>query len=125
MATARLRSGFGETSSSCRVLGSPPWYRVGPWPAILGWTRKLVLVDQIQPVQLGREFAATEEHARPSRVLEPLHACTQVVGDVVAVGPRELLSRRRHHVFRLGLQLDRPLAYHWRRLHVAASDRRP
>ena len=29
------------TSFSCRVLGSPPWYRVGPWPAILGWTRYL------------------------------------------------------------------------------------
>ena len=22
------------------MLGSPLWYRVGPWPAILGWTRK-------------------------------------------------------------------------------------
>src|SRR5215213_8726423 len=39
--TAPLRSGFAETSSSCRVLGSPPWYSVGPWPAILGWTRNL------------------------------------------------------------------------------------
>ena len=33
--------GFAETSSSRRVLGSPLWYRVGPWPAILGWTRNL------------------------------------------------------------------------------------
>src|SRR6267378_1030734 len=41
MATAPLRSGFVETSSSRRVLGSPLWYRVGPWPAILGWTRNL------------------------------------------------------------------------------------
>src|SRR5215204_674190 len=41
MATAPLRSGFAETSSSRRVLGSPLWYRVGPWPAILGWTRNL------------------------------------------------------------------------------------
>jgi len=38
MATEPLRSGFAETSSSHRVLGSPLWYRVGPWPAILGWT---------------------------------------------------------------------------------------
>ena len=28
-----------------------------------GVDEKLVLVDQIQPVQLGRELAATEEHA--------------------------------------------------------------
>src|SRR6476660_3646394 len=41
MATAPQRSGFAETSSSRRVLGSPLWYRVGPWPAILGWTRNL------------------------------------------------------------------------------------
>src|SRR3989304_1883597 len=41
MATAPLRSGFAETSSSRRVLGSPLWYRVGPWPTILGWTRNL------------------------------------------------------------------------------------
>src|SRR5258707_2825986 len=41
MATAPLRSGLAETSSSRRVLGSPLWYRVGPWPAILGWTRNL------------------------------------------------------------------------------------
>src|SRR6185503_2789668 len=39
MATAPLLSGFAESSSSRRVPGSPPWYRVGPWPAILGWTR--------------------------------------------------------------------------------------
>src|SRR3954447_7304871 len=41
MTTAPLRRGFAETSSSRRVLGSPLWYRVGPWPAILGWTRNL------------------------------------------------------------------------------------
>src|SRR5690349_22604690 len=41
MATEPQRSGFAETSSSRRVLGSPLWYRVGPWPAILGWTRNL------------------------------------------------------------------------------------
>src|SRR5258706_1018234 len=34
MATAPLRSGFADNSSSRRVLGSPLWYRVGPWPAI-------------------------------------------------------------------------------------------
>src|SRR5512139_172019 len=41
MATPPLRSGFTETRPSRRVLGSPLWYRVGPWPAILGWTRNL------------------------------------------------------------------------------------
>ena len=38
MATAPLRSGFTEINPSPRVLGSPLPYRVGPWPAILGWT---------------------------------------------------------------------------------------
>src|SRR5258706_3870882 len=90
-----------------------------------GVDEELVLVDQIQPVQLGRELAATEEHAGRGRVLELLHARAQVAGDVVAVGPREVLSRRRHHVLRLGLQLDRPLAHRVRRLLVAASDRPP
>src|SRR5215211_5754921 len=59
-----------------------------------GVDEELVLVDQIQPVQLGRELAATEEHAGRGRVLELLHARAQVAGDVVAVGPREVLSRR-------------------------------
>src|SRR5690349_18512325 len=39
MTTEPQRSGFAEISTSRRVLGSPLWYRVGPWPAILGWTR--------------------------------------------------------------------------------------
>src|SRR3954464_10734445 len=41
MATAPLVSGFADPSSSRLVLGTPLWYRVGPWPAILGWTRNL------------------------------------------------------------------------------------
>src|SRR3954462_2698391 len=41
MATAPLRSGFAEINSSRRVLGSAPSYRVGPWPAIMGWTSNL------------------------------------------------------------------------------------
>src|ERR671925_1593093 len=41
MATAPLRSGSAEISSSRRVPGSPRWYSVGPWPAILGWTSSL------------------------------------------------------------------------------------
>src|SRR5918999_2583739 len=86
---------------------------------------QLVLVDQIQPVQLGRELAATEEYAVRGRVLKPLYARAQVVGDVVAVGPREALSRRGHHVLRLGLQLGRPLAHRRRGLRVAAGDRWP
>jgi hypothetical protein len=49
-----------------------------------------VLVDQVQPVQRGRELAAAEEHAGRGRVLERLHARAQVAGDVVAVGPREV-----------------------------------
>ena len=87
-----------------------------------GVDEQFVLVDQIQPVQLGRELTATEPHAGRGRVLELLHARAQVAGDVVAVGPREVRSRRRHHVLRLGLQLDRPLAHRRRRLLVAAGD---
>ena len=44
---------------------------------------------------------------------------------MVAVGPGEVLSRRGHHVLRLGLQLDRPVAHRWRCLRVAAGDRWP
>src|SRR6478672_2433711 len=44
-----------------------------------------VLVDQIQPLQLGRELAAAKEHAGRRRVLEPLHGRAQVAGDVMAV----------------------------------------
>src|SRR5206468_10380131 len=90
-----------------------------------GVDEQLVLVDQIQPVQLGRELTATEEHAVRGRILELLYARAQVAGDVVAVGPREVLSRRGHHVLWLGLQLDRPLAHRRRRLRVAARDRWP
>ena len=86
---------------------------------------ELVFVDQVQPIQLGRELAATEQHAGRGRVLESLHARAQVAGDVVAVGPREVLSRRRHHVLRLRLQLESPLAHRWQRFRVAAGDRRP
>jgi hypothetical protein len=70
----------------------------------LGVDEELVLVDEIQPMKLGRELAAAEEHAGRGRVLEPLHAEAQIAGDVVAVGPREVLARGRRHVGRLGLQ---------------------
>src|SRR5512145_2562507 len=46
-----------------------------------GVDEELVLVDQIQPIQLGRELAATEEHALRGRILEFLHARAQVAGD--------------------------------------------
>src|SRR3954465_13645573 len=60
-----------------------------------GVDQQLVLVDQIQPVQRGRELAATQENAARRRVLELLYASAQLAGDVMAVGPREVLSRRR------------------------------
>src|SRR3546814_9078002 len=82
-----------------------------------------VLVDQVQPIQLGRKLAATEEHAGRRRVLELLHSRAQVAGDVVAVGPGEVLSRRGHHVLRLGVQLDRPLATRRRRLPLTPGGR--
>src|SRR5688572_32986255 len=37
-----------------------------------GMNEELVLVDQLEPLELGGEFAAAEEHALRSRVLEPL-----------------------------------------------------
>src|SRR5262249_38736065 len=46
-----------------------------------GVDEELVLVDQIQPVQLGCELAATEEHAGRGRVFELLHARAQVAGN--------------------------------------------
>ena len=38
MATAPQRSGVAESNVSRRVLGSPLAYKVGPCPAIRGWT---------------------------------------------------------------------------------------
>jgi hypothetical protein len=122
MATAPHRSGFAETSSSRRVLGSPLWYSVGPWPAILGWTRNWYSSSSVQPVELGRELTATEEHAGRGRVLELVHARAQITGEVVAAVPREVLARRRDDVLRLGVQLDGPLAQRRWRLLVAAGD---
>lgn len=86
---------------------------------------ELVFIDQIQPVQFGRELATTEKHAGRGSLLQLLYCRAQVAGEVVAVGPREVLSRRRHHVLRLGLELDRPLADRRRCLQVAAGDQRP
>src|SRR5262247_1670641 len=46
-----------------------------------GVDEELVLVDQIQPVQLGRELAATEEYAGRGCVLKLLNARAQVPAD--------------------------------------------
>ncbi len=43
-----------------------------------GVDEEQVFVDQIQPLKLGHELAATEEHAVRGRVLELLHARAQV-----------------------------------------------
>ena len=59
-----------------------------------GVDEKLVLVNQIQPVQRGCELAAAQQHAGRGRLLEFLHAREQVAGDGVAVGPREIRSGR-------------------------------
>src|SRR5258708_10487293 len=93
-ATERLRRDQLEPSRA----GQPALVQGRAVAGDPGVDEELVLVDQIQPVQLGRELAATEEHAGRGRVLELLHARAQVARDVVAVGPREVLSRRLHHV---------------------------
>src|SRR5690606_5676693 len=41
-----------------------------------------ILIDQIQPIQRGRQLAATEKHAGRGRVLELLHARAQVPVEV-------------------------------------------
>lgn len=48
-----------------------------------GMNEEVALVDQIQPVQLDRELATTQEHASRSRVLKLPHDPEQVAGDVV------------------------------------------
>ena len=58
-----------------------------------GVNEELVLVDQIHPIQLSRELATTEEHARRGRVLEILHARSKITGDEVAIVPWEVISR--------------------------------
>lgn len=58
-----------------------------------GVNEELVLVDQIQPIQLGRKLAAAQEHARRGRILEILYGCSQITGDVVAIVPKEVGSR--------------------------------
>jgi len=55
MAIAPLRSRFAETSSSRRVLGSPFWYRVGPWPVLLQNLAELAQAVQTGPRE--RELA--------------------------------------------------------------------
>lgn len=90
-----------------------------------GMDEELVFVDQIESVQFGRKLTATEEHAGRGRVLEPLYPDAQVAIDVSAMGPWEVRSGRRHDIFRLRLELNRPLAYRLRRFHVATGNRWP
>ena len=84
-----------------------------------------VLVDQIQPIELGGQLTTTEEHSGRCCVLQLLHLRAKVAGDVMGVVPPKVLSRRRHHILWLGLQLHRPLVDRRWHLHVAACDRRP
>ena len=102
------------TVVQCRAMAGDP-----------GVEEHLVLVDQIQPVEFGRKLAATEEYAVRGSVLEPLQTRLQVACDMVAIGPWKVLSRRGHHVLRLGLKLGRPLAHCRRCFRVAAGDNRP
>lgn len=106
--TARPRTGSGRD-----VTGDP---RVD---------EEFVLIDQIQPIEFCRELAANKKHTRRSRVLEFLYTRAKVASDVVAIGPRVVLSRRGHHILRLGFQLDRPLANRGWCVYVAPRDRRP
>lgn len=123
MATAPLQSGFAEMSSS--RLRQPALVQRRAVARDPGVDAQEVRVDQVQPVQLGRERAAAEEHADRGRVFELLYAGAQVAADEVTIGPREARPRRPHHVLRPGLRLDRPLAHEWRRGLVAADDRGP
>src|SRR6188508_2480140 len=82
MATAPQRSGFAETSSSRRVLGSPLWYRVGPWPAILGWTRNLY--SSIRSCRSSSVASLPLPRRTPAGVAS-LSFCTPVGGDALLV----------------------------------------
>src|SRR5690606_19854142 len=88
-----------------------------------GVEQEYVLIDQIQPIKRRREVTTAKEHTSRRRVLEFLHTAARLAGDVVAIGPRIVCSRGRHHILRLRLQLDRPLEDRGWRLHVAARDR--
>lgn len=125
MATAPVRSGLAEINSSHRLLGSPVSYNVEPWPTILGW-----MSNWYSSIRFSRSSSVASlplPRSTPSggRVFELLYRRAQVVGDVVAVGPWEVLSLRGHHVLQLGLQLDRPLAHRRRCLPVVAGHRWP
>src|SRR5215204_4867336 len=125
MATAPLRSGFAETSSSCRVLGSPPWYRVGPWPAILGWTRNLY--SSIRSSRSSSVASLPLPRSTPAGVAS-LSLCTPVRRSsamwwLLAHGKSFRVDDTTY--FDLASSLTAHSAYRWRRLHVAASDRRP
>src|SRR5215216_6285493 len=125
MATAPLRSGFAETSSSRRVLGSPLWYRVGPWPAILGWTRSLN--SSIRSSRSSSVASLPLPRSTPAGVAS-LSLCTPVRRSPAMwwlLVHAKAFRVDDNHVLRLGLQLDRPLAYRRRRLLVAAGDCRP
>jgi hypothetical protein len=84
MATAPQRSGLAETSSSRRVLGSPSWYRVGPWPAILGVDDRCgeVVVQDRAPV-IG-VVVGREDH-RALRLMSVVDDVVEEVGRVLAV----------------------------------------
>src|SRR5215831_1691389 len=116
MATAPLRSGFAETSSSRRVLGSPLWYRVGPWPAILGWTRNLY-----SSIRFSRSSSVASlplPRSTPAGVAS-LSFCTPVRRSpamwwLLVHGKSFRVDDTTY--FGLALQLDRPLAHRRRRL---------
>src|ERR1700755_2025477 len=73
MATAPLRSGLAETSSSRRVLGSPLADRVGPWPAILGGARSLY--SSIRPSRSSAAASVPLPSSAPAGVAS-LSCCT-------------------------------------------------
>src|SRR4051812_36780532 len=58
--------------------GQPTLVQSRPVAGDPGVDEELVFVDQVQPIQLGRELAATEEHAGRSCVFQLLHARAQV-----------------------------------------------
>ena len=90
-----------------------------------GMDEQFVLVDQIQPVQLGRELPLSR--STPSGVAS-LSFCTPVRRSptmwwLLVHGKSFRVEDTTY--FGFGLQLDRPLAQRRRCLHVAAGDRWP
>ena len=124
MATAPLPSGFAETKSSRRVVGSRSGTALGRGRR--SWGGRETRTGRSNPADPARSPACRSPGAqRPES--HPSVSAPRCVGPQKCRGywSTGRLSRRRHHVLRLGLQFGRPLADRRRCLHVTPGYGRP